>query len=296
MHSLPLDKPRPAQQRHRGRTHRLLIGPKLAAGITELNRKYNTTLFMFMHTALSLLLSRWSGERDIVVGGAITGRTHRDVEGLIGFFINDLVLRMQINGAPAFTELLRQHRETILDAYAHQHIPFEMLVEELNPERSMSYTPLYQIKLDVQNNEEAKLSLVDLERLPGQRRAVQPQSEHEHSVRHDLYLSVSEQSNGLSITWRYNTDLFAPETIARWSAHFETLLEGIVAAPTQSVYRLPLLSEAQQQSLLIAGQGPQVAYPQRQVYPRAVRGAGRAQPERNGGDGARGFAELPGVE
>ena len=84
VHSLPLDKPRPAQQRHRGRTHRLLIGLKLAAGITELNRKYNTTLFMFMHTALSLLLSRWSGERDIVVGGTITNRTHRDVEGLIG--------------------------------------------------------------------------------------------------------------------------------------------------------------------------------------------------------------------
>jgi len=264
VHSLPLDKPRPVKQRHVGRTHRLVIGPTVAAGIAELNRKHNTTLFMFMHTAFALLLSRCSGERDIIVGGAITGRVHRDVEGLIGFFINDLALRLQIKGAPGFTELLKQHRETILDAYAHQHVPFEMLVEELNPPRSMSYSPLFQIKLDVQNNEEAKLSLVDLEVLNTRVEASASQSEQEHSVRHDLYVSVSEQQNGISVTWRYNTDLFLPETIARLSENFETLLESIVASPSQSVLSLPLLTKSQQQRLLIAGQGPQVSYPQGQ--------------------------------
>ena len=264
VHSLPLDKPRPAQQRYRGRSHEMLIGPKLVAGIAEINRQHNTTLFMFMHTAFALLLSRCGGERDIVVGGTITGRTHRDVEGLIGFFINDLALRLRIDGAPGFTELLKQHREAILDAFAHRHIPFEMLVEELNPPRSMSYSPLFQIKLDVQNNEEARLSLTDLDvlnaRLEAQGKPVQ--SEYEHSVRHDLYVSVSEQTDGVLVSWRYNTDLFLPETIAQLSATFETLLESIVASPSQSVYRLPLVTKSQQQQLLIAGQGPQVAYPQ----------------------------------
>jgi amino acid adenylation domain-containing protein len=260
VHSLPLDKPRPAQQRHRGSGYRLLIGPKLAAGIAELNRKHNTTLFMFMHTAFALLLSRWSGERDIVVGGAITSRAHRDVDGLIGFFINDLVLRMQLRGAPNFTELLKQHRETILDAFAHQHIPFEMLAEELNPARSLRYDPLYQIKLDVDHGEQ--VDLVDLEspHVDVHRRPARFQ--HELNVRHDLHVAVSEQQGGLLVGWAFKTDLFLPETIARWSAHFETLLEGIVAAPDESVYRLPLLTKAEQQSLLLAGQGPQVAYPQ----------------------------------
>ena len=264
IHNFPLDKPRPATQRFMGKSQHLLIDKKLAEQIKGFNQRHDATLFMFMHTALSVLLSRYSGEKDIVVGSAMTGRMHRDVEGLIGFFLNDLVVRGTVSENSSFVALLGQYKQTILDAYANQCIPFEMLVEELKPHRSMSHSPLFQIKLDVRNNEQSELALSDLELVDIGTASAQNNAKNskEHSVKHDLYFSVTEQENGLSIYILYNTDLFYDETIERLSDHFTFLLKSFIELPDQSVQSLTLLSQEQEQDFLLACKGAEPSDPE----------------------------------
>lgn len=248
VHSLPLDKPRPATQRFMGKSLHTRINGLLLARIKAMCQKHGCTFFMFMHTAMSVLLSRYSAQRDIVVGTAINGRHHHDTENLIGFFINDLVLRVRIPEHASFAELLDLQKQVILDAYAWQYIPFEMLVEELNPQRSMSHSPLFQIKLDERSLVDAGSSLPDLEftNLAAGAQLDQAMSAAEHNVKHDLYISVAEQANTISLYWLYNTDLFLDDSILRLSSHFATLLESIVDAPTRDVNSLSLFARGKQ--------------------------------------------------
>jgi len=192
------------------------------------------TLFMFLQCAFAILLNRYSGQSDIVVSSAIAGRVHKDIEPLIGFFVNDLVLRSAIDESKSFDFLLKKSKEMILDAYGHQHIPFEMLVEALSPERSLRYNPIAQIKLDLQNNEQASLEFsgLDLEMI-GQNRSI---------ARHDLYLSINQNSEGLILSWNYSTELFFSETVERLSVNFENVLESIVADPSLLIKDLSLVS------------------------------------------------------
>ena len=227
-----------------------MIGPELTAGIAKLNQRHNTTLFMFMHAALAVLLSRCSGKQDIAIGAAFSVRTHRDLEGLVGFFVNDLVLRIRVDRARGFTELLKQHRDTVLDAYTYQHIPFEMLVEELNPPRSMSYNPLFQIRLDVEYSDEPALPSSD-DALPSD--GITEVPPERVRVQYDLQISVREREKRLSLLWRYNPELFQPETIVRLCRLFRTLLESIIDSPEKPVHSLQILGRGEEQRLVAYG-------------------------------------------
>ncbi|MGJ0580508.1 condensation domain-containing protein, partial [Xenorhabdus bovienii] len=154
LHRFPLDNPQPEKQGFEGRVHSQRFSAHLTQNIRALCAKHEVTLFMFLETAFAVLLSRYSNEKNIVVGMLIAGRRHRDIEPLIGFFVNSLVIRTDLSGSLTFSELLKQNSRTILDAYEHQDLPFEMLVEKICPERSLNHNPVFQIIFAVQNNQQ----------------------------------------------------------------------------------------------------------------------------------------------
>ncbi|OBP13476.1 hypothetical protein A5320_18170 [Rheinheimera sp. SA_1] len=257
VHNLPLDKPRPARQRFIGHLHQHRLDTVLSECIDTFNRNNNTTLFMLMHTVLTLFVSRYSGERDIVIGTAISGRVLHEFEPLVGLFINDLAIRAQLIDNQSFAELLQAHKQTILEAYAHQHVPFEMLVEQLNPQRNLSYSPLYQLKIDVQHSVESweQGSAAELAGAAGP--AEQSlDAVTEYSLKNDLHLNVIYGKTGILLQWRFNTDLFADSTIARWSNSFVQLLGQVIANPQLSWQAFDLLCETEQRCVLDFGRGP----------------------------------------
>ena len=240
---LPADHPRPAVQSFRGDRQSLLLDHGVSEQLKELSRREGVTLFMTLLAAWQVLLSRYSGQEEIVVGSPIAGRTRSETEGLIGFFVNTLVLRGDLSGDPSFIELLQRVKEVSLGAYGHQEVPFEKLVEELQPERSLSHNPLFQVMFMLQNR---AAELRELGRLRLQAQAVESAT-----AKFDLSLAVTEIEAGLKCSLQYTTDLFEPWTITRMLGHFETLLAGIVAAPQQRLSQLPLLTAAEQQQLLV---------------------------------------------
>ncbi len=242
LHSLPLDKPRPEQQQYQGKVLTRKLSQAQTGELQSLCQAQDVTLFMFMQTAFAVLLSRLSGETDIVIGSPSSGRVHKDLEGLIGFFINALPLRSDVSGNPAFDELLQVNRRMILDAFEHQHIPFDMLVEELKPQRSLAYAPLAQIYLTIQNNANQDLSL---EQLDLQGRGVEVDV-----VRYDLEFDVFVANEQLVIDWKYNTALFEESTLARMADSFEQMLSGIMQDTRTPVQSLPLLTDTQREQLL----------------------------------------------
>ncbi|MBQ4814054.1 amino acid adenylation domain-containing protein [Pseudoalteromonas luteoviolacea] len=242
VHNLPLDKQRPTAQKFVGKSFAQHLSNPLRTKLNKYCQSEDVTLFMLLESAFAALISRYSGESDIVIGTAISGRVHKDLEPLIGFFINDLVLRTQVDDKQSFKALLAQNKQTILDAYAHQYVPFEMLVEALSPERHLRHNPIVQIKLDLQNNEQVNLSLPNVELSPVQM---------ENNIsRYDLYLSVTETDNGLELDWRYSTELFFDETIANIAQSFATLLNRVVDASECALGELNILDEQQQNTLL----------------------------------------------
>ncbi|MGV7211647.1 amino acid adenylation domain-containing protein [Oxalobacteraceae bacterium A2-2] len=242
VHGLPLDKPRPAQQRFHARTLAQGIDAGLLEGIEAYCRRGQATLFMFLQTALAVLLQRYSGESDIVIGSPIAGRAHAEVEGLVGLFVNSLVLRSDLSDNPAFEALLARNRQMILGAYEHQHVPFEMLVEELRPERSLSYSPLYQVMLTLHNNEQHQLALRGL--------SLDGKAGSHDTIKCDLELTASVHGGQLYIDWVYNTDLFEQASVARMANNFEQLLRSIVARPQARIGELALLADAERETLL----------------------------------------------
>ncbi|HEX7333864.1 MAG TPA: amino acid adenylation domain-containing protein [Pyrinomonadaceae bacterium] len=240
---LPLDRPRPAVQTHRGANVGMLLSPELTEKVRELCRAEGVTLFMLLLAAFKVLLVRYSGQEDISVGTPIAGRNRVETEGLIGFFVNTLVLRTELAGNPTARELLRRVRNVALGAYAHQELPFEKLVDELQVERSLSHTPLFQV-LFVLQNAGGKESL----ELPGL--SLSAAGESSGVAKFDLTLSMSESGEAISGVCEYNTDLFDETTIKRLMGHFETLLESIVSDPAQRLSELQMLTEAEQQRTL----------------------------------------------
>ena len=254
VHNLPLDYPRPSIQTFKGAVHHSNLEQDLTQALKRITEAQGATLFMGLHAAFSVLLARYSNETDIVVGSPIANREQHEIEGLIGFFVNNLVLRSDLSEQPNFVELLQQSKQTLLDAYAHQQVPFEQLVETLQPERSLSHSPLFQIMLVLQNNEQGVLELPDLTLTP---------VEHSHHIaKYDLTLTVQETApQGLSLIWEYNTDLFHPESIARLAEHFKTLLEGLLKEPDTNVYQVDLLNKKEQQQLLVEWNETKTDYP-----------------------------------
>jgi len=250
---LPTDRPRPPEQRFEGDRIRCLLSSELSQGLNRLSREKGVTLFMTLLTAFKVLLYRYTGQTDILVGTPIANRTRSELAGLIGFFVNTLVLRTDLAGNPSFSEALKQVRKTATDAYDHQDLPFEMLVEALQPERNMSYTPLFQVMFGLDNE---VLNEIDLE---GIKATSQPLEFKK--AKFDLSLFIQVKEAGMTAHWEYNTDLFNGETIERMNGHFLTLLEGIIANPGERISQLPLLTKSEQQQLLIDWNNTEVDYP-----------------------------------
>ncbi|MGH8488689.1 MAG: amino acid adenylation domain-containing protein, partial [Gammaproteobacteria bacterium] len=252
------DHPRPPVQRFRGATAAFGLDSELTHGLKALSQRAGVTLFMTLLAGFMALLSRYSGQQDVVVGTPVANRNRREIEGLIGFFVNTLVVRVDLSGNPTVEELLGRVRAVCLGAYAHQEVPFERVVEALEPERSLSHSPLFQVAFALQS---APLGdpLGALE-LPGL--SLSPLELESGVAKFDLSLSMSETEQGLLGEWEYSTDLFERSTIERWGAHFETLLRGLVADPSRPLAELPLLPEAEWQRVVVAWNQTQAPYPQ----------------------------------
>jgi hypothetical protein len=232
---LATDRPRPPVPSYRGATEALELSAELTEGLRELSRKSGVTLFMTLLGGFQTLLWRYSAQDDIVVGADMANRNRREVEGIIGFFVNMLVMRTSLAGDPTYVELLGRVREVALGAYAHQDLPFDKLVEELVGDRDSSYNPLFQVALVLQNTPMSALEL------PGV--TISPFPIDTGTVPFDLVLSLSESSTGIEGTLSYSVDLFDRETIQRMLRHLQKLLESVVQDPEQRLSDLSLLDE-----------------------------------------------------
>ncbi|HEX8459414.1 MAG TPA: amino acid adenylation domain-containing protein, partial [Pyrinomonadaceae bacterium] len=258
---LPTDRVRPAVPSHRGGTVRVRLEAELMRRLKEVSRREGVTLYMLLLAAFQTLLSKYSGQEEVVVGSPIAGRTRAEVEGLIGFFVNTLALRGDLRGDPSFREVLRRVREVCLGAYAHQDVPFERLVEEVAPRRSLTHTPLFQVMFALQNTPQ---KLVSFARADASREdaaaaagelwlsAAEFEGDASHSLtaKFDLTLSMLEMRDGLEATLEYSTDLFERATVERMLRHYERLLEGIVADAGGRLSELRLMNDPEESQVL----------------------------------------------
>ncbi|MGI8503164.1 MAG: amino acid adenylation domain-containing protein [Hassallia sp.] len=245
---LPTDRPRPPIQTFRGAQQKFLLSTTLTEAIKQLSQRESTTLFMTSLAAFQTLLYRYTGQEDIVIGSPIANRNRAELKQLIGCFVNTLVLRTNLEENPTFTELLGRVRKVAIDAYTHQDLPFEKLIEALHPNRDLSYNPLFQVMFVLQNptsDDIWKTEELDTE-----------------TAKFDLLLSMIDSKEGLIGTLEYSTDLFNADTIARMVGHFQTLLEGIVSNSNQRISDLPILTPAESETLLIDWNNTKVDYPQ----------------------------------
>ncbi len=239
---LPTDRPRPAVQSYRGGQLRVALPPRLSEGLRGVTRKHGATLFMGLLAAFDALLCRYTGQEDLVVGSPVAGRTRSELEGLIGVFINTLVLRSDLSGAPSFTRLLERVRQATTGAYAHQELPFEKLVAELSPARTLAHAPIFQVMLILQNAPRAGRTLPGLKvgYLP-----VEP-----GTSKFDLRLSLNDGGErGLLGSILYNSDLFDGSTMVRFAGHFEQLLAAALDHPERPLSDLALLPAAERQQV-----------------------------------------------
>ena len=250
---LPTDRPRPSVQTFCGAVHTVEFPKSLTEALWGLSRKEGVTLFMTLLAGFQSLLHRYTGQEDIVVGTPIANRNRAEIEGLIGFFVNTLVMRTDTSGDPAFRELLKRVRKTALGAYAHQDLPFEKLIMELQPERDLSRNPLIQVMFALQNFPFSDLDLTGL--------AIGKIEIKGTSTKFDLEIYLRETEEGLKGELVYNTDLFDSATIERMAGHYQMMLEGIVADPDQRLSELPLLTEAERHQLLVEWNDTEVEYP-----------------------------------
>ena len=250
---LPTDFPRPAEQTYRGSVCERRIGPKLSEKIQLLARDTEATVFMTLLAAFSALLHRYSGQADISVGFPVTNRTRVELEKLIGFFVNMLVMRTDFSDDPTVRDLIRHVRQSTLEALSHQELPFEKLVRELQADRNLSHPPFFQVAFMFQQDG------LQLLQLPGL--TVEPIPVNTGTAKFDLTLFASESPEGLRLWLEYATDLFSAETAERLLAHFECLLESLVADPNLSVSRLNLLAPAEKHQLLVDWNQTAAEYP-----------------------------------
>ena len=251
---LPLDRPRPAVQTFRGARLSTRWPEPLAAAVRDLGARAGATPFMTLLAAFAALLGRWAGQDDVVVGSPIAGRVRSELEALIGFFVNTLALRVDLEGTPGVDELLQRVKHACLDAYAHQELPFEKLVEELSPERSLAWSPLFQVTFALQN---VPTTTLELPRLTVERLEIVREQ-----VKFDLSLDAFETAAGLDLELWFNTDLFESATAERLLGHFRTLLAGAVAEPGRPVAELPLLTAREREQLLVEWTATAVVFPQ----------------------------------
>jgi len=240
---LPTDRPRPAVQSSRGEQELFTLSSNTALAVRELSQQEGVTLFMLMMAAFQALLYRYSGQNDVTIGTPIANRNRSEIEGLIGFFVNTLVMRADFSEDLNFDELLAQVREVALDAYAHQDIPFEMLVDVVQPERDLSHTPLFQVMFMLQNTAQEKIELPDLH--------LSRLDVNNGISMFDITLVISEAGGDLFGAVEYNADLFDRTTIQRFIRHYNALLDSVVSDPTQKVSHIQMMDEAEKQKVLV---------------------------------------------
>ncbi|HEY0079202.1 MAG TPA: amino acid adenylation domain-containing protein [Pyrinomonadaceae bacterium] len=240
---LPTDRPRPAVQSSHGARQTVSIPPRLEEKLRSLAQREGVTLYMLLLAAFQTLLHRYTGEEDIIVGSPVAGRQEIETENLIGLFINMVVMRAQVNAHQSFRELLEQVRRTALEAYAHQDVPFERLVDELHPERDLSHSPIFQVMFVLHNAVRKAFELPGL--------IMEPLEGAGSTARYDLTLELSERDAGLEGWFEYNTDIFDAETIERMGDHLLTLLEAVATQPEQQLDLLPLLTERERRRMLV---------------------------------------------
>ncbi len=268
---LPTDRPRPAVQRHVGTSKRFTIPSETVSALRQLSREEGTTLFMTVLTAFKAFLGRYSGQKDISVGTPIANRNRAELEGLIGFFVNTLVMRTDLSGAPTFRQLVERVREVALGAYAHQDVPFELVVEALHPERNLSHNPLFQVMFSLQESatSSAVLEGLSITALPVET----------GTSKFDLLMSMEETPAGLVGELEYDTDLFDASTIERMLGHFQTLLVEAARQPDTAITALPLLTEAERQQLLVDWNQTATDYPRERCIHELFSAQARATPE-----------------
>jgi amino acid adenylation domain-containing protein/FkbM family methyltransferase len=242
---LPTDRPRPEVRSPRGGKVSFLLDAPLSAALVAVGRQESVTLFMTLLAGFFALLERSSGQDDLVVGAPLANRTRPEIEPLIGFFVSTVVLRGRLEGALTVRDLLRRVKRTALEAYAHQDLPFEKLVEELSPERSRSHTPLFQVAFALQNAPFSSIGLGNV--------SLEPASLSSGTAKFDLTLGLAEEEGQIAGELEYSSDLFDESTVARFASYYEVLLRGIVGDPGGRLTELALMSEPELQQVLRQG-------------------------------------------
>ncbi|HKX28230.1 MAG TPA: amino acid adenylation domain-containing protein, partial [Blastocatellia bacterium] len=241
--ALPADHSRPAAPSHRGGREKIELPPALSAELKRFSQREGATLFMTLMAAFKTLLMRYSGEEDVSIGTAIANRTRREIEGVIGFFVNTLVLRTHLGGNPSFRELVRREREAALGAYAHQEVPFEKLVEEINPERDLSRSPLFQVMMLLENAGRQELEIQGL-KLSGL-------GEETGAPKFDLTLALTEGREFITGHLEYDRDLYDRESIRRMTRHYERVVAEVLRDAEQRIREIELMSEAEKSQVLV---------------------------------------------
>jgi amino acid adenylation domain-containing protein len=251
---LPSDRPRPAIQTYRGATATFQLNPEVAGWLKHFSQQQGGTLFMTLLAAFQVLLYRYTDQVDLCVGTAIATRREQDLESLVGFLVNTVVLRTDLAGHPSFCELMDRVKTVVWGAFNHADLPFHLLVEKLRPERDLAHTPLFQVMFVLENAPIAPIQQPEL--------SLQLLEMPVATAKFDLNLSMREMDQSLVGKFEYNADLFDAATITRMVGHFQTLLAGIAANPQASITQLPLLTPAERQQLLVEWNHTQVEYPQ----------------------------------
>jgi amino acid adenylation domain-containing protein len=251
---LPADFNRPAIQSSRGAIHNFKIEQRLSLQLVDLSHRHGTTLYMTLLSAFKVLLYRYSGQEDICVGTPIAGRNQQELESLIGFFINTLALRSQVSGDMSFTTLLADVKRMTLEAYGHQEVPFEKVVDVVMKERDMSRNPLFQVLFSLQNTPEVpELKLGEL--------SLSAENQGHTTSKFDLAFMIVETNLGIQAMVEYCTDLYKEETIDRMVSHYLNLLESIAASPENPVSRLGMLNDVEEHTLLMDFNDTAAVYP-----------------------------------
>jgi amino acid adenylation domain-containing protein len=257
---LPTDRPRPSIQTFTGGFVELTLDRVLSQQIASLSQTAGTTPFMTLLAAFAVLLARYSGQDDLVIGAPIANRHRQETEPLIGLLVNTLVFRTQLAANPTFVELLASTKQMNLDAQEHQDLPFEKLVEELQPERSLSYSPLFQVMFEMEHLPSGDLDLPELQ--------IAPLVLENINAKFDLTLSIRESESGLVTGWEYKTDLFDRQTIERMATNFQALLAGIVTNPRQQVAQLPILNQIDWRQIVTDWNQNPADYPLDRCFPQ----------------------------
>mgnify|MGYP006277890017 CR=1 FL=1 len=268
---LPTDFPRPRVQSFNGDTLGRMLPKELSEAVKAFSRQEGVTLFMTLLSAFSTLLYRYSNQDDFNIGTPIANRNRMETENLIGFFVNNLVLRCRFDEDPTFLEYLQTVRQNALQGFAHQDIPFEMLVEELHPDRDLSYSPLFQVVFVMQNTPMGGLELPDL--------TIEPVDAETKVAKFDLSLEAAETPEGIYFQLEYNTDLYLPETAERLLYHLELLLKNALSEPEQQVSDIEFIPEGEEQLILRDWNDSDVAFDEQHCAHEIVELFAQSQPE-----------------